>query len=588
MHTPDSASPTPPRTDSSPRTDTPVPIEPESLVHLEVDTANTSDIDLQMEGPSDKPLPDLTFDTPPPEPVSAPVPASVSVPVPVPVQPASASSGVSPAMSSGVSPAMSPAMSSGVSPAMSPVSQTPPPLPATPPVGVSTTASRGTNHLPPSPVPVAQARTSQPIELQLRFSLPNGSVGKPYDAQRTCELTLGASRPRGTFQRIEGLTEIGLQADIQPDRIRITGTPTQAGDHPIQVYYSASIPISGSRIQSAPTHLDIASAVHSATLTINPDPRSLWKDLEPATGQPFVKPHVLHSRLKTESAVLLGASRRGRSHAHEGKFREDDFRLGQVQDWSFVVVADGAGSAKFSRRGSELACETVCQQLQGSIPQYLDSGFDRMVTEYHATGGMSQIPTALYRVLGGAAHAAYKKLEQEAAQYGNVVKDFASTLNVTILKRYDCGYFAATFAVGDGGVAAFRTQGITKILNTADSGEYAGQTRFLTMPEIWTDPNAISARIQFTLVPDLTAIFAMTDGVSDPKFSTDKNFADPAKWAEFWADLGREVTLTPDHEPAAAELLEWLQFWSTGNHDDRTLALMLPTEPAVTTTRTRV
>ena len=68
----------------------------------------------------------------------------------------------------------------------------------------------------------------------------------------------------------------------------------------------------------------------------------------------------------------------------------------------------------------------------------------------------------------------------------------------------------------------------------------------------------------------------MTDGVSDPKFATDKNFFDPAKWTLFWADLGGSLTLTRENEQADTQLLDWLDFWSTGNHDDRTIALMLP------------
>jgi hypothetical protein len=46
-------------------------------------------------------------------------------------------------------------------------------------------------------------------------------------------------------------------------------------------------------------------------------------------------------------------SKRGRSHAHEGKFREDDFAVSELPaDWNMISVSDGAGSAQLAREGS--------------------------------------------------------------------------------------------------------------------------------------------------------------------------------------------------------------------------------------------
>jgi hypothetical protein len=65
----------------------------------------------------------------------------------------------------------------------------------------------------------------------------------------------------------------------------------------------------------------------------------------------------------------------------------------------------------------------------------------------------------------------------------------------------------------------------------------------------------------------LTALVLMTDGVSDPRFETDARLARPDDWHALWRDLAPAV--------AGAEqgLLAWLDFWSPGNHDDRTIAL---------------
>ncbi|MDE5807053.1 MAG: protein phosphatase 2C domain-containing protein, partial [Muribaculaceae bacterium] len=92
----------------------------------------------------------------------------------------------------------------------------------------------------------------------------------------------------------------------------------------------------------------------------------------------------------------------------------------------------------------------------------------------------------------------------------------------------------------------------------------------------------VSKRFRFTVVPDFTALFMMTDGVSDPMFETDKNLNDYAKWEEFYEkvkngfpeDKIEGVDLSDNNEGAKDELLRWLNFWSPGNHDDRTIAIL--------------
>ncbi|MEL7334864.1 MAG: protein phosphatase 2C domain-containing protein, partial [Planctomycetota bacterium] len=75
------------------------------------------------------------------------------------------------------------------------------------------------------------------------------------------------------------------------------------------------------------------------------------------------------------------------------------------------------------------------------------------------------------------------------------------------------------------------------------------------------------------IVDQPTAVIAMTDGISDPKFGTDNNFIDTRCWHELWADLGGEINLDDLGPGAENDLLKWMDFWSAGNHDDRTIAL---------------
>ena len=81
--------------------------------------------------------------------------------------------------------------------------------------------------------------------------------------------------------------------------------------------------------------------------------------------------------------------------------------------------------------------------------------------------------------------------------------------------------------------------------------------------EIWD-------RINFAIVPDFTALAVMTDGITDPHFETDANLENVIKWDQFWKQIEPHLnSANPE-----ADMLSWLDFWSPGNHDDRTIALL--------------
>ncbi|MNY17651.1 hypothetical protein D3C86_1509790 [compost metagenome] len=71
----------------------------------------------------------------------------------------------------------------------------------------------------------------------------------------------------------------------------------------------------------------------------------------------------------------------------------------------------------------------------------------------------------------------------------------------------------------------------------------------------------------------------MTDGIYDPKFVTENKLEDLDTWQSFIRDLEGEnednikVNFIED-ENIQDQLLDWMDFWSKGNHDDRTLAII--------------
>lgn len=286
---------------------------------------------------------------------------------------------------------------------------------------------------------------------------------------------------------------------------------------------------------------------------------------------------------------VIAASQRGRSHAHEGKPRDDDFSISlENNGWYILTVGDGAGSARFSRKGSAIACETVVSFCKTAIT---NSSLEDKVKAYIADpidGNKKAVGDQLYSVLANAAYQAHKAIKAEADKKAAsdekdgyspkaIMKDYATTLEIAICKQIDGKWFIGTFWVGDGAVAIYTRKedgSEVRLMGTPDGGEYAGQTRFVTMPEIFSDPTALYQRLRFHVIDDFTALMLMTDGISDAKFETDANLEKPEMWDALWEDLNQDDCLKDGGEAASQQLLNWLDFWCPGNHDDRTIAIL--------------
>jgi hypothetical protein len=117
------------------------------------------------------------------------------------------------------------------------------------------------------------------------------------------------------------------------------------------------------------------------------------------------------------------------------------------------------------------------------------------------------------------------------------------------------------------------------LMNWIDVGEFGGGTRFITMPEIFQNEK-FATRMGFKLMDDFSYLIMMSDGIYDPKFVVEANLPNIAKWQEFLADLQGQnddkatVELSTTNPDIEAQLSKWMDFWSPGNHDDRTLAIV--------------
>ncbi|HEY0274420.1 MAG TPA: PP2C family serine/threonine-protein phosphatase [Chitinophaga sp.] len=398
--------------------------------------------------------------------------------------------------------------------------------------------------------------------------VPNAQVGQPYRFKLD---PVQAGLPALSFFDLAAPPESGLVYNV--DDYTLSGTPLTAGTFPLTFRFRVAVSAEDAPLQEK-----------TIQLLVNPNPRSLWKNLEADTSDPYWKPDTAQARLVMGDKTLIVASKRGRSHAHEGKFRDDDFGAANLAGgWGVITVADGAGSAKFSRQGSRIVCNAVVNFFKEKVTNAHWTHLDQAITTAQANPTPEQQKTLSRLVLdhlGKAAHDAHQQLNAAAAEAQAATRDFATTLLFLVIKKFDFGYFIASFMVGDGGMGIFnKDTGQVLTLGTPDGGEFAGQTRFVSMPEIFKD-ESFYKRFSIRTVPDFTALVLMTDGITDPKFQTDANLTKVEYWNALWDDLqgrnaeGVAVPLDRNDEQAPQALLNWLDFWSPGNHDDRTIAIL--------------
>jgi hypothetical protein len=418
--------------------------------------------------------------------------------------------------------------------------------------------------------PATQGALPQPDLGDIAFRLPNARAGEAY-AHR---LEAIDSTEAVVFDQLIVPEGLSMSADLQTGAV--SGTPTAAGDFTLTVIYHFARQ-SASRRRRALVHV-----------AVTPDPRTMWKNLPSDSNDPYWKGDEECSSVRGPELSIIAASKRGRSHAHVGSFRDDDYRIEHLPEsgWYVAVVADGAGSAKYSRRGAALICEEaqkhVRASLTGEVVELIDTAAhsyagasDASLTSDQREVSRQGLHALLSSVVGNAAYYAAKAIVDEMSSrsdLGGVFKDYSSTALITVCKRYSFGTLCAAYWVGDGAVGVYsKRDGIT-LLGEVDSGEFSGQTRFLDNAAV--EHEMLRKRTRFTIVDDMTALFVMTDGVSDAKFETEAMLKRDADWHAFWTDLDRTLVFANREAGKEEKLLGWLDFWSQGNHDDRTIAII--------------
>jgi serine/threonine protein phosphatase PrpC len=414
--------------------------------------------------------------------------------------------------------------------------------------------------------------------------IPNATIGKPYEAkidfQKLNLLDL-------IFENFEGLESIGLQFNKVNETIE--GTPTQSGDIKIKFLFK----IQGEN-ESTPANEKAIS------LVVNPDPKSLWKDIPSDKDDMFWKEDDISISDKLGDRNIVVSSKRGRSHENVGSFRDDDFAFKYFEKtgWSVIAVSDGAGSYSLSRKGSQLACNSVIEyfenhsdaekskEFETKIADYSDSNDDTLLKELEVLAKQNLYKATVY-VHNKIKEHSELTFKSHPELFNNPkakshIDYYHSTLIFALFKKYDFGYVVLTFGVGDCPIAIMdKEKSETSLLNWLDVGEHGGGTRFITEPDIFiNNERPVASRFNFKIVPDFSYLFLMTDGIYDAKFVVEANLEKSEKWKAFLDDLqgNNDENIKVDFDISkteiASQLSNWMDFWSPGNHDDRTLAII--------------
>lgn len=414
--------------------------------------------------------------------------------------------------------------------------------------------------------------------------IPNATVGKPY------KTVIDFEKLKLTdliYEKFEGLTEIGLEFNKVSDTIE--GTPIQSGDLKFKLLFK----INGES-ENAPMNEKQISIV------VNHDPKSLWKDIPSDKSDLFWKEDDVAVFEKLGEKHIVVASKRGRSHENVGSFRDDDFAFKHFDKtgWSVVVVSDGAGSYSLSRKGSQLACKSVIEYFEQHSDIQKAKEFEAKILEFNQSKDetlLKEIEILAKQNLYKSTVYVHNKIKESSEEtfksnpelFNNpkaksYLDYYHSTLIFSLFKKFDFGYVILTFGVGDCPIAIMnKEKKETSLLNWLDVGEFGGGTRFITQPDIFhSKEHPMSTRFNFRIVTDFSYLFLMTDGIYDPKFVVEANLEKNEKWIEFLADLeginegNTKVEFNPGNGDIANQLSVWMDFWSAGNHDDRTLAIV--------------
>ena len=267
----------------------------------------------------------------------------------------------------------------------------------------------------------------------------------------------------------------------------------------------------------------------------------LWKYMPVPNDEPEAMPEYVHRFARFPGGDVIAARVRGKKHKHEGTNCDDWYETANFGEIIFVAVSDGAGSKKFSRIGARESCKAAVGYLatafkreyakkpqieealgrELSDPKCMEAcGVLAGIVQQSVIKAAESVEAAYYSRAADPAYEAVLKREPE-------FKDFSGTLLVAVLVPVGKGakeHLAISCQVGDGMIALLNTRGefasSLKLMGVADSGEFSGETDFLTSPQM-KNIHTLQTRTKISR-SEADLVMVMSDGVADDYFPNEK------------------------------------------------------------------
>ncbi len=274
--------------------------------------------------------------------------------------------------------------------------------------------------------------------------------------------------------------------------------------------------------------------------SVAPPVAAQWKYLPVPDGPNKHSEYNAQTALSPEGFKIVAARVRGKMHKHNGTNCDDWFEVDTIGPWTIIAVSDGAGSCRLSRVGSREASKAATQSLSKALQEHRLNqrdiwNVDTFRRDSSGVFGESDIEF-VQKSLHGAMIQAYDAMEKQIVDLQNsadhyiylgdrrpTIDDLSATLLIAVHATVNFKgrpySFIMTCHIGDGMIAALANTGMIQLLATPDTGDFSGQTKFLTSSNQLDLKNLISKTFPF--FSPLRALMVMTDGVSDDYFPND-------------------------------------------------------------------
>jgi hypothetical protein len=278
--------------------------------------------------------------------------------------------------------------------------------------------------------------------------------------------------------------------------------------------------------------------------------------------------------MECESWKVVGASVKGTSHELDGRpcqdahsrevalmnavHRDADGGTADVS-LSILVVADGAGSARFSEEGARVAADFVASDTRRKL-ESLDA---------------KMWPEAAEHILRGTLCSAHIALAEMASLRGAAIEDFACTMIVVVLATDGI----VGIHIGDGAVVASVAPGHVKCATVSppQKSEYFNEVSFLTSSEFEREARFF---VRGRETGPTFAVAVLSDGLELLALNTANGEAHTPFFRPLFSFVERSDDLGVAQEQIAAFLAG--QRVCDRTDDDKTLVLAVAADEAPT------